>query len=193
MARTVTIPPIQTTGLSNMGASDLYAIQEDGTHDGDTYQQYPIYPGLQSTGARVPGTPPPTALNSPRKLSGSSSPGSSSPSTMFSRESVRSEIQRSSSWGSKTTFESFDSPTGQWRSVDYGYRTPESLKRQRSLPQAGDQFGELPGEVLELILATLKRIHLDRDSDSCATCWMRDLCNVGLASRRWSKFARAAL
>lgn len=190
MVRTVTIPPIQTSGLNN----DLYAIQEDGGGH-DDFQSNPVYPGLQSTMAKVPGTPPPTSLNSPRKLSGSSSAGSMS--TMFSRESVRSEMQRSSSWGSKTSFESFDS--GQWQPLDHivspcsPYRTPESLRRQRTLPQADELFAELPGEVLELILDMLKQAHLDRAGDSCATCWMRDLCNVSLASRRWCKYARAAL
>lgn len=189
MGRTVTVPPIQTSGLNGIGASDLYAIHENG-HDTDGSPRVPAHPGLPY--AKVPGTPPPTALNSPRKLAGSPT---SSASTMFSRESIRSEMQRSS-WGSKTSLGSSDSyETGHRRHSDfpYGTRTPELLKRQRTLPRTGEQFAELPGEVLELILDMLKRAHLDRASDSCATCWMRDLCNVSLASRRWSKFARAAL
>lgn len=186
MGRTVAIPPIQTSGLSGMGASDLYAIHENG-HDADSSDVVRPY-----ANSRVPGTPPPTALNSPRKLAGSPT---GSASTMFSRESVRSEMQRSS-WGSKTSLGSLESfESGQWRHADlaYGTRTPELLKRQRTLPQPGEQFAELPGEVLELILAMLKRAHLDRAGDSCATCWMRDLCNISLSSRRWSKFSRAAL
>lgn len=194
MARTVAIQPIQTTGLNMQ--PDLYSISEDDqNHDAvdsprSPFSSYPTYPGLQTSSGKVPGTPPPTALNFPRKLSNGSNTTSS---TILSRESARSELQRSSSWGSKTSFESFDS--GSWKPIEYGgaYRTPEPLKRRRTSPQPGEQFAALPGEVLELILDMVKRMHLDRGTDSCATCWMRDMCSVSLASQRWCKFARNAL
>lgn len=51
----------------------------------------------------------------------------------------------------------------------------------------------LPGEVLEVILEMLKQLHLERGSESCATCWMRDVSNVALCSRKWYKAARLAL
>ncbi|QPG99592.1 hypothetical protein C2857_002151 [Epichloe festucae Fl1] len=51
----------------------------------------------------------------------------------------------------------------------------------------------LPGEVLEVILEMLKQFHLERGSESCATCWMRDVSNVALCSRKWYKAARLAL
>ncbi|KAH8893843.1 hypothetical protein GQ53DRAFT_611629, partial [Thozetella sp. PMI_491] len=57
----------------------------------------------------------------------------------------------------------------------------------------GELFAELPGEVLELILEHLKRLHLSPGSTSCATCWMRDCCSVALAARKWLKYARVAL
>lgn len=194
MARTIAIQPIQTTGLNN--APDLYSISEDGQHNNaaesprSPFSSYPMYPGLQSSPGKVPGTPPPTALNFPRKLSNGSN---STSTTVLSRESVRSELQRASSWGSKTSFESLDS--GTWKAVEYGgvYRTPEPLKRRRTSPQPDEQFDALPGEVLELVLDMVKSIHLERGSDSCSTCWMRDMCNISLASRRWCKFARIAL
>lgn len=196
MARTVTIQPIQTSRL-DMGHPDLYPINEDGL-DEDTptsprspYQDYPMYPGLQqsssSSTARIPGTPPPTALNTPRKLSNGST-ASSTNSTMYSRESIRSELQRSSSWGSKTSFDSFDCGSP-WRAEF----PPQPLRRRRTHPQVDEQFAALPGEVLQLVLAMLKELHLARRSDSCATCWMRDLCSISLASRRWCKYARVAL
>jgi hypothetical protein len=54
-------------------------------------------------------------------------------------------------------------------------------------------FGLLPGEVLDLVLRSLKGLHLDKNSDSCATCMMRDLCSAALCSRRWYKHARVVL
>ncbi|KAF4123411.1 hypothetical protein GMORB2_6112 [Geosmithia morbida] len=146
-----------------------------------------------TAGERVPGTPPPTALNSPRKLSNGSA---SSVSTMFSRESARSEMQRSSSSSSKTSFDSFDS--GNWKSVDFGGggpRSPGACSQQYRRGSGPDGiFGGLPDAVLGLVLDHLKSLHLDDDEDgTCATCWMRDVCSISLTSRRWSKPARAAL
>lgn len=54
-------------------------------------------------------------------------------------------------------------------------------------------FSLLPGEVLDLVLRSLKGLHLDKKSDSCATCMMRDLCSAALCSRRWYKHARMVL
>ncbi|TFA98470.1 hypothetical protein CCMA1212_009660 [Trichoderma ghanense] len=54
-------------------------------------------------------------------------------------------------------------------------------------------FSLLPGEVLDLVLRSLKASHLDKNSDSCATCMMRDLCSAALCSRRWYKHARLVL
>ncbi|KAL7820000.1 hypothetical protein V8C26DRAFT_378252 [Trichoderma gracile] len=54
-------------------------------------------------------------------------------------------------------------------------------------------FSLLPGEVLDLVLRSLKGLHLDKNSDSCATCMMRDLCSAALCSRRWYKHARMVL
>ncbi len=51
----------------------------------------------------------------------------------------------------------------------------------------------LPDEVLEVVLEMLKELHLDTRSESCATCWMRDACNVSLTSRKWLRVARRAL
>ena len=215
---TVTVHPIQTTNLEAT-YPDMFTIDEDGPDERDSdhqaagpdvprtlyqqFQDYPVYAGLQTAPGRVPGTPPSSALNMPRRLSNSSSSGnspSSPSSTMFSRESIRSELQRSSSWGSKTSYDSFES-AGHWKSIEYGhghshgYRMPEPPKRRRTLPQPDEIFATLPAEVLELILDNLKQLHLGKGSrsKSCATCCMRDLCCISLASRKWRKFAQAAL
>ncbi|KAI6785614.1 uncharacterized protein J7T54_005948 [Emericellopsis cladophorae] len=205
MARTVTVPPIQTARLDMVPGSpvnkNLWAISEDAVDDmtetpdtpSSPMTNYPIYPGLQTFSGKVPGTPPPTALNSPRKLSNSSA---TTVSTIFSRESVRSELQRSSSWGSRTSIESLES-SGQWKVTSGGYRVPQPLRRRRTNPLPNELFEALPGEVLQLILDNLKDAHLGGSKTngevSCATCWQRDLCSVALSSKRWCIYARAAL
>lgn len=181
MARTVVIPPIQTAGLNNM-----YAIQEDGDIDS------PVSPSRtrrRSSHNRVPGTPPLSALNSPRRLSNSSN------SSALSRESARSELQRASSWGSKTSFESFES--GHWKPVDFGPRSPGAAPTGQSQGQHDEDaslLDRLPDAVLGCVLDQLKDLHLNQKAGgTCATCWMRDVCSVSLASRKWSKAARVAL
>lgn len=54
-------------------------------------------------------------------------------------------------------------------------------------------FASLPDEVLEVVLDCLKDVHLDPKSESCATCWMRDLCSLTMSSKKWYKVARFAL
>jgi hypothetical protein len=51
----------------------------------------------------------------------------------------------------------------------------------------------LPDEVMARILRELKTLHLGAGAESCATCWMRDLCSLSLVSRKWLGPARTAL
>ncbi|PKS06534.1 hypothetical protein jhhlp_007282 [Lomentospora prolificans] len=127
-------------------------------------------------------------LNRPRKLSNSST----SSSNTASRETYSSGT-RTSSWSSATSFDSMDFINN--RSAEYGYsRSSASSGRPhmyRSKPN--EIFAALPGEVLELILDELKKLHLGKNTESCSTCWMRDLCSIMMASKKWSKFARTSL
>lgn len=129
-------------------------------------------------------------LNRPRKLSSSSiSTGS-----CVSKEESVTISPRSSSWNSSVT--SFDSMEFINNRSEYTYHGPTgSVGSRLYVPQAkpNEIFAALPGEVLELILDELKKLHLRPGSESCATCWMRDLCSVTLSSRKWSKFARTSL
>ena len=70
------------------------------------------------------------------------------------------------------------SPTFEWKHTK---RTP------------GEGFKNLPEEILLVVLAALKKSHLEVGSLSCATCWMRDLTNVSLSSRKWWGAARCLL
>lgn len=150
---------------------------------------YPMYPGLQtSTKGRKKSTDMiPITLNRPRKLSGSSS---NALSTSRSHENLNLRT-RNPSWGSTASYESVESAG--WRPSYLQHQRPAPIKGLRSKAKPGEMFASLPGEVLEVVLEMLKELHLDRPSDSCATCWMRDLCSLSLCSRKWYNAARLAL
>lgn len=57
----------------------------------------------------------------------------------------------------------------------------------------GEGFKKLPEEILLVILAELKKSHLEVGSLSCSTCWMRDLTHLGLSCKKWWSAARAVL
>lgn len=120
-----------------------------------------------------------------------SSSGSSSGSTFMSRESYDARMASASS--SRSSFTSFDSLDLGPRKPDNGWQRPTPIKQNRFRRNPGELFATLPDEVLEIILDSLKKLHLEPKSDSCATCMMRDLCSVAVASRRFLGFARAAL
>ena len=128
-------------------------------------------------------------LNRPRKLSNSTiSTGSS-----VSKESLATS-PRSPSWNSSVT--SFDSMDFINNRAEYTFHGGSgSIGSKLYVPHAktGEIFAALPGEVLELILDELKKLHLRPGSESCATCWMRDLCSISLSARKWHKFARTSL
>lgn len=145
-----------------------------------------------------------------RSRRSSSSTVASYNSALSSQESFEGRM-RSSSWGSQTSFESAGSPpqktlaaarlsytnyqiqsSGQnvaWRQT----QRPPPIKAFRKRAKPGELFAALPGEVLELILEELKKLHFQPGSTSCATCWMRDCCAVALSARKWLKFARVSL
>ncbi|KAM4059755.1 hypothetical protein HRG_002618 [Hirsutella rhossiliensis] len=77
-----------------------------------------------------------------------------------------------------------------------GYRQPAPgapTKGMTSRAKPDAILASLPGEVLEVILEMLKGLHLGGRSDSCATCWMRDLCSLSLCSSNLSRAARRSL
>lgn len=70
---------------------------------------------------------------------------------------------------------------------------PETNQMHPSRPKPNEQFDRLPSEVLSLILDHLRRLHLPEESDSCATCWMRDCCSVAMCNKGWLDIARKTL
>lgn len=60
-------------------------------------------------------------------------------------------------------------------------------------PKPGEGFRNLPEEILLVVLAELKKVHLDAGSLSCSTCWMRDLTSLSLSCKKWWGAARTTL
>lgn len=155
-----------------------------------TYSVYPMYPGLQTSTTNKPNyrDSAPIPLNTPRRLS--NSPGM--PPTMpHSRQSMDS---KASPRGIITNIEPVESlPKIPSYSKSRHIRAMSVGPKRRVMRKPDEMFATLPNEVLELILEKLKQLHLGAGSISCTTCWMRDLCNVCLASQRWAPVARTAL
>jgi hypothetical protein len=59
--------------------------------------------------------------------------------------------------------------------------------------QPGELFASLPPSVMSTILVKLRESHLEPKSDSCSTCWMRDVCAMAVVSRKWHGLARNIL
>ncbi|KAL1836456.1 hypothetical protein VTJ49DRAFT_5131 [Mycothermus thermophilus] len=145
----------------------------------------------------------PGGYNTPRRLSHSSV--STSTSSYVSYGDSFDSRTRTASFSSSQTSVEF-SPTSPgfrpvsapvtWQtagaSQNYPWSRPVPIKQRRRAPP-GELFAALPGEVLELILEDLRKLHLQPGSTSCATCWMRDCCSVAVSSRRFLKYAREAL
>ncbi|RDA96057.1 hypothetical protein CP533_5829 [Ophiocordyceps camponoti-saundersi (nom. inval.)] len=74
------------------------------------------------------------------------------------------------------------------------YKTQKTaVQTAKSRVRPGVPFASLPDEVLEVVTDMLKELHLGPQSESCATCWMRDLCSLSLCNRKLSRIARRAL
>ncbi|KAG5985983.1 hypothetical protein E4U54_005684 [Claviceps lovelessii] len=188
---------------------DLYSIPEDGTDQINsplpprpstataTTAAYPMYPGLQmpKMDRTRSADSLPITLNRPRRLSGTRP----EPARPGSRPRQVLSMSLQTTWSPsrpETGFNGYDQTEARMRRpASYmPTRTPPLLKKQKtSRPSLGELCGALPGEVLEVILEMLKQLHLDRASDSCATCWMRDVSSVALCSRKWYKAARLIL
>ncbi|KAJ4290105.1 hypothetical protein N0V88_006611 [Collariella sp. IMI 366227] len=158
-------------------------------------QKTPAFPEGQPSGLERSGT-----FNTPRRLSNGST-ASTANSFVSGRDSTFDVRTRTASFSSSQT--SIDSPQkgatpATWSNPNgaagqsYPWQRPPQIKPRRKT-QPGELFAALPGEVLELILSELRKLHLRAGSTSCATCWMRDCCNVAVSGRKFLKYAREAL
>lgn len=188
--------PVSEVHPANEDSIDSFLAQSDTaiarpTLPRTSFPMHPMHPAHELPGndaSRTTDSMVPMTLNRPRKLSNSST---ATASTMYSQNSLASGL-RSSSWGSRTSVESAEST--QWR-PEYLRQIPMPVKKQLTVKarKPNEVFATLPGEVLEHILVKLRDSHLGSGSHSCATCWMRDVSSVCLASRKWSTVARPAL
>ncbi|KAK3985685.1 hypothetical protein QBC44DRAFT_249867 [Cladorrhinum sp. PSN332] len=158
----------------------------------------------------------PVMYNTPRRLSNSSTVSTASSSGISGREVFDSRVRSASMSSSQTSISQTSvessypkgpggtiprSPTASytnWQTQgvqggQYPWQRPAQIKPQRRKAAQGELFAALPGEVLEMILDELRRLHLKPSSTSCATCWMRDCCSVALGARKFLKYAREAL
>ncbi|KAL2175442.1 uncharacterized protein P884DRAFT_271423 [Thermothelomyces heterothallicus CBS 202.75] len=151
----------------------------------------------------LPGPERSGGYNKPRRLSNSSASSATS-SVVSGQDSFDGRARAASVASSQTSFDSYSpgvSPRpgvtpATWASSgagqQYPWQRPAPLKQRRKA-QPGELFAALPGEVLELILEELRKLHLRPSSSSCATCWMRDCCSVAVAARKFLRYAREAL
>ncbi|KAG6005414.1 hypothetical protein E4U21_000194 [Claviceps maximensis] len=193
---------------------DLYSIPEDGIYRKNsplsprpstacetTTAAYPMYPGLQTPKMDRTRSADslPITLHRPRKPSGTRTEPTWAGSRPPLVSSMSMQTMRSSSWDRAfNNINGYDQiETRMRRTTSFmPTRTPPLLKKQngsRSRALLGDLCSALPGEVIEVILEMLKQLHLDRASESCATCWMRDVSSAALCSRKWYKAARLVL
>ncbi|KAI0018432.1 hypothetical protein F4780DRAFT_771789 [Xylariomycetidae sp. FL0641] len=94
----------------------------------------------------------------------------------------------------RTSFDSWGSSAS--RRSEYGFQRPAPIKQKsqyRRKREPNEMMAALPEEVLGLILANLRELHLEPGSTSCATCMMRDLCSVSLSARKFLRVAQVAL
>lgn len=70
---------------------------------------------------------------------------------------------------------------------------PTQQRISRSTKPPLPMFKRLPPEIYGCILEQLKVLHSSPTSQSCATCYLRDLYSLALVSRAWDRAARMKL
>lgn len=70
---------------------------------------------------------------------------------------------------------------------------PAQQRISRSTKPPIPMFRRLPPEIYECILEQLNVLHSNPSSQSCATCYLRDLYNLALTSRTWDRAVRVKL
>jgi hypothetical protein len=202
-------------------AADLYSIDEDGSADATSNEHvsrmgrttrapsqpsaHPAHPGMQNASRFQDRSQESfhTTLKRPKKLAGisannSSGGGGSSgsgsnytpPPSPLAHEGIDGPRKRTPSIGNRMNLNTLETSSWVRESVYQSSPIRTAFRPDRG---PNELFNLLPGEVLDLVLQSLKALHLGKNSESCATCLMRDLCSTALCSRRWYKHARVAL
>lgn len=103
------------------------------------------------------------------------------------RPSILPYTSQGSSVGSSATTYTYSSaqslpPSLVSRPSSYSIKT-----NARAKDPSRANFKALPPEVYDCILRQLRVLHETPDSQSCQTCYLRDLCSLSLTSRAWDK------
>ena len=64
---------------------------------------------------------------------------------------------------------------------------PSSQSQSHSKTPPRPIFQGLPPEIYDCVIQQLRVVHEDPASQSCQTCYLRDLCSLALTSRGWDK------
>ena len=98
--------------------------------------------------------------------------------------SYASATSSSNSFNTAYTYSS--TPTSPDSLFSHHSNSTSQLKAQWKPPPRA-YFQNLPPEVYDCILQQLRVFHEDPWSQSCQTCYMRDLCSLSMTSRAWDK------
>ncbi len=103
------------------------------------------------------------------------------------RHSISSYSSKASSVGSSATAYTYLSahslpPSLVSQPSSYSLKTKARAKASHHVV-----FRALPPEVYDCILLQLRVVHETPGSQSCQTCYLRDLCSLSLTSRAWDK------
>lgn len=106
----------------------------------------------------------------------------------FNLESLPSSASSHSSFNSIASgHSSLPAGPAHFSSQRSSYATQQKLRSTAPPPPV---FQRLPPEIYDCILRLLKEFHYDPLSASCQTCYLRDLCSLGLTSRAWDRSVR---
>ena len=117
------------------------------------------------------------SFESRRRSTSSMTTVSTIPTSRISSDSINSPKRPVSLWSRSSTFDK-QRPA---------YYSPKSANKP------GDGWRKLPEEVLVLILSMLRETHLQPGSNSCATCYMRDMTNLALSCKKWMNISQPFL
>jgi len=103
------------------------------------------------------------------------------------RSSVSSYASMASSIGSSRTTYTYSSASSTPPSLVSRSSNYSSQLKARSRAPPRPVFHNLPPEIYDCILRQLRVFHEDEKSQSCQTCYQRDLCSLSATSRSWDK------
>ena len=103
------------------------------------------------------------------------------------RHSISSVTSRATSIGSSATADTYSTAQSSPVSLVSSSSPPSSRLQSRFKTSRRPVFQGLPPEIYDCILQQLRIYHEDSASQSCQTCYLRDMCSLALTNRAWDK------